>query len=239
MSADEALERLEDALREDGDYKKRLEPKKPCVRLRYAGDNEGHFHVDIVPARTRNATLEIPVRGDGWHETNPKGYTEWCVARGERFHRTVRMMKRWRDENQDERRGVKSIVLQVLIAERLADGPDASSLTQTFEAIHETLDQTPQSPPAVINPSLKSENLAERWPDEHYKAFRREVEEAASLARRALDETDETTSHKLWRQLLGSDFPGPSDAATPGPPSLPPGHRERPQARPRGERYGG
>lgn len=241
MEADDALEQLEQILGENGDYKKRLQPKKPCVRLQYAGDEEGHFHIDIVPARNRDGgkLLEIPFRGNGWHETNPAGYTTWCLAQGPRFHRTVRMMKRWRDENQEERRGIKSIVLQVLIAEHLGAGSDAQSLTQTFEAIHAALEKTPDSAPEVRNPSLPSENLTDRWPDKHYEAFRREVRDAAVLAGRALDEQDQAKSHALWIELLGSDFPGPSVTPTPTPPPPPPpGHHARPQSAPRRERYG-
>lgn len=238
-SPDSALGVLESVLAEDGDYKKRIVPKKPCVRLNYAADDEGRFHVDVVPARRNAVALEIPFRGDDWHDTNPVGYTDWCLAQGERFHRTVRMLKRWRDENQDERRGVRSIVLQVLISEQLVDGADADSLTGTLEELQAYLTGHPDLPPVVTNPSLSTENLAGRWPVEHYKAFRTEIKDAAVLARLALDEPDEAKSHAFWGKLLGSDFPGPT--VTPGqtPPSPPPpGHSARPQQAPKRERYG-
>jgi predicted nucleotidyltransferase len=238
-SADDALGELEAVLAEDGDYAKRIKPKKPCVRLDYAADEEGRFHVDVVPARPNSVALEIPFRGNGWHETNPAGYTQWCLSQPERFHRTVRMLKRWRDENQDERRGVKSIVLQVLIHEQLVDGSDAESITGTLENLLAYLEGYPNSPPVVLNPSLTSENLADRWPDEHYQAFRREIRDAAGLARQALDEEDPAKSHALWQKLLGSDFPGPT--ITPRqvpPPPPPPGHSARPQRAPERERYG-
>jgi predicted nucleotidyltransferase len=238
-SADDALGDLEAVLAGDGDYAKRIRRKKPCVRLDYAADEEGRFHVDVVPARPNTVALEIPFRGNGWHETNPAGYTQWCLSQPERFHRTVRMLKRWRDENQDERRGVKSIVLQVLIHEQLVDGSDAESIKGTLENLHAYLEGYPSSPPVVLNPSLTSENLADRWPDEHYQAFRREIRDAADLARQALDEQDPDKSHALWQKLLGSDFPGPT--ITPRlipPPPPPPGHSARPQRAPERERYG-
>jgi hypothetical protein len=238
-TADAALKDLEDVLAEDGDYKKRIKRKKPCVRLDYAADEEGRFHVDVVSARPNDVALEIPFRGNGWYETNPAGYTQWCLNQGERFHRTVRMLKRWRDENQDERRGVKSIVLQVLISEQLAAGSDGESITGTLENLHSYLEGYPGSPPVVRNPSLETENLADRWPDEHYQAFRREIKQAAELARQALDEPDQAKSHELWRKLLGGDFPGPTITLRQTPPAPPPpGHSARPQRAPERERYG-
>jgi hypothetical protein len=239
-NANEALEELEAVLSQDEDYKKRIRRKKPCVRLEYGRDNEGRFHVDVVPARvSASAPLEIPFRDNGWRDTDPRGYTKWCLGMGERFHRTVRMLKRWRDENQDERRGIKSIVFQVLISQKLVDGSDARSITGTFEALRDYLAAYPDVPPVIPNPSLPSENLAGRWPDEHYKAFRREIENAAKLARQALDEPDEAKSHALWRELLGSDFPGPSiTLKTTPPPPPPPGHQVRIQQPASRERYG-
>jgi hypothetical protein len=214
-------------------------PKRPCVRLDYAADEEGRFHVDVVPARPKAGALEIPFRGNAWHQTNPVGYTQWCLSQGQRFHRTVRMLKRWRDENQDERRGVKSIVLQVLISEQLANGSDAESITGTLENLHEYLEGHEGSPPVVSNPSLETEDLADRWPDEHYQAFRREIKQAAELARQALDEPDQAKSHELWQKLLGSDFPGPTITPRQTPPAPPPpGHSARPQQAPKRERYG-
>jgi predicted nucleotidyltransferase len=239
VSADDVLKALEAVLAEDGDYKKRIVPKRPCVRLDYAADEDGRFHVDVVPARPNTVALEIPFRRNGWHETNPAGYTQWCLGQGKRFHRTVRILKRWRDENQDERRGVKSIVLQVLISEHLADGSDAESITGTLENLRGNLEGHSGSPPVVRNPSLERENLADRWPNEHYQAFRREIKEAAELARQALNEPDQAKSHELWQKLLGSDFPGPTIIPRQTPPATPPpGHSARPQQAPKRERYG-
>ena len=74
-SADEALEDLESILEDNGIYAGKVIPKKPCVRLEYADDEIGGFHIDLVPARHNSsasgAPLQAPRRGEGWHDSPP------------------------------------------------------------------------------------------------------------------------------------------------------------------------
>jgi Second Messenger Oligonucleotide or Dinucleotide Synthetase domain len=243
VTAEQALEALEKVLAEDADYAKRIERKAACVRLRYASDEEGRFHVDIIPARRLSGTiLEVPRRGEGWHESNPQGYTQWCHAQGDQFRRTIRMLKRWRDVSQGQRRGVKSIVLQVLTAQyHVGGGGDAESLVRAFQGINALLASSPNSAPVVANPVLASENLTARWSNDQYREFLSHLEKGRRLAEKALGEPDERASHELWRELLGEDFPGPparpSPRITMPPPRPAPDYGSRPQKAPR-ERYG-
>jgi hypothetical protein len=250
-SPDDALNDLEATLARHGTYaellKKEGSRKKPCVRLRYADDEVGGFHVDVVPARDSTsvdpqAPLEVPRRGDAWHDTAPEQYTDWCRDQGPRFARTVKVLKRWREHHQPARLNIKSIVLQVLAANNLGtQSSDAEALVSTLEAIQAVLAESPIQPPRVQNPVLNAEDLAARWEAAAYKNFRQELDEAVELARRALASTDEKESHELWRELLGDDFPaGPSD---PGerirvPPAVPPPGSHPTQVPPRRERYG-
>lgn len=235
---DEALQDLEDALAEDPDYKERIEKddrKKPCVRLRYADDEIGGFHVDVTPARPHSgdAPLEIPRRSVGWQPTAPREYTQWCRDQGDYFARLVQMLKRWRDHHQDARQAVKSIVLQVLVASnRVHDTDDARAVTGTLRAIATALAASPSSAPELPNPVLPSENLAARWSDADYRAFRSVVEKAAALAEEALAEPDMNASRTLWRELLGTDFPPPEKRGVFTPPPPPSSGRSRPQKAP-------
>lgn len=244
MTVDEAFTYLEETLERDGDYAERIEKDRaPCVRLRYASDEQGGFHVDIVAARPANdAPLEIPIRDVGWKPTNPKGYTDWCDSQPDQFRRTVRMLKRWRDEHEDDRRGVKSIVLQVLTGNFLpTTTDDAEALQGTLVALRSHLAGYAETPPVVANPALPSENLTRTWPAEHYKMFRHHVSDAADLATRALQSGDIDESHVLWRQLLGESFPPPPERPVRDkvvPPVPPPGHHATPTRGPQRERYG-
>jgi hypothetical protein len=242
---DEAIDDLEASLDADGDYSKRIErdnPKRPCVRLRYADDEIGGFHVDVVPARVpqdSGAPLEIPRRGSGWRDSAPKEYTQWCRDQGEEFARTVQMLKRWRDHNQSVRQAVKSIVLQVMTAANLPGGTaDAERIAGTLRRIADSLASYPEEAPAVYNPVLPSENLTDGWRPSDYKNFRKVVSEAAALAEEALAEEDLNRSRELWRELVGKDFPGPEKQGRYSPPPPPTTGRERPQKAPRRVEWG-
>lgn len=209
-SADEALDTLEAHFRSDGRFRDRVSRRKPCVRLEYAEDNVGKFHVDVVPVRVTNIAsppLESPRRGEGWHGTAPAQYTEWCRSNGPLFGSTVRAMKRWRDEQQSVRTAIKSIVLQVLVAECMPHvDDDAARLAETLRALHAYLSPL-TSPPEVLNPVLPSENLAQRWSNESFRSFKMELAEAVEWAQIATTTDDEVEAAEAWREVLGDEFP--------------------------------
>lgn len=210
VSADSALNDLEARFRADGRYRDRVNRKNPCVRLEYAEDDVGKFHVDVVPVRpcqAPTAPLEAPRRGQGWHETAPAEYTAWCTQQGVQYVRTVRMMKRWRDEQQSVRAAIKSIVLQVLVAECMPKmGDDAYRLSETFRQLQVKLVSL-QNPPVIPNPVLPGENLAARWTVESFQSFQPELTEAIEWADKAMNASDVVEAADAWRELLGDDFP--------------------------------
>jgi hypothetical protein len=248
-TASNALDALTAALCQDADLKKRIEPNesgRPCVRLRYADDPEGFgFHVDIVPARGQDPTgvIEVPLRGqEEWRESAPFAYTAWCQQQGEQFLRVVRFLKRWRDEHDDG--SIASIVLQVLTGYHLdaTATSDAEAVTGTLINIATFLEQSPDSPPEILNPVLQTENLADRWKAEDYRKFRNELAEAVDLAGKALGASDDNESHRIWVSLFGDDFPAtPADVRSRGKgvaPPPPPDYPDQRQQAPTDERYG-
>lgn len=213
-----ALNDLQRRFEMNGNYASRVVPKTPCVRLEYAEDNVGKFHLDVVPARTNVdwssvAPFDAPRRQGDWHETAPREYTDWCSSQGQRFTRTVKVMKRWRDEQQSVRGAIKSIVLQVLISEcmphHLED--DQERLVETFNRLHARLASLP-GPPHVLNPVLPGENLARRWTQASFDSFVRELKEAVEISGQAVAATDRLQAIDAWRELLGEDFPAMSEA---------------------------
>lgn len=240
-SPTDVLDRMEAVLASNGTYAPMIErdPDRPCIRLNYADEQIGGFHVDVVPARPAagEAPLEIPIPGHGWRETAPLEYTEWCHEQGVEFARTVKMLKRWRDHNQAARQAIKSIVLQVLTASCLPGyDNDAERITGTFLGLASTLADHPDEPPRVSNPVLPSEILSDRWDSASYQDFRRVVDAAAYKAQEALTDTDLSRSRELWRELFGKDFPGPQRGEGPlTPPPPPTRRRQAPQEAPRVE----
>jgi hypothetical protein len=213
VSSTVALEDLERILAKDSRYAGKLKPKKPCVRIQYADDEIGGFHIDVVPGRedaTRHAPLEAPRRNEGWHGTAPAEYTAWCRTQGDEFARTVKALKRWRDEQQDVRTAIKSIVLQVLIAECMPRGlaSDARRISQTLTNLQQHLARSAQ-PPVVLNPVLPAENLAASWSQESFISFKQHVAKAQAIAERAIETDDPFEAAAAWHELLGEDFPLP------------------------------
>lgn len=210
-----AIGKIEDCLTEHGTYANRLVPGKPCVRLDYADDMD----VDIVAARDVEQDREVALRGVGWKPCTSEAFVNWCKDQGKPFQRTVLALKRWRDLATSERRKINSTTMQVLVADHLSPATtDARRLTETLENLDGYLQGYPDQPPKVVNPVDASEDLAKRWPAEHYRSFRSHVATAAGKARTALKEHDPDESRRLWRDLLGNDFPSPAtsqEAATP------------------------
>jgi hypothetical protein len=251
QTAEQAISHLRKLLESDGRFKDRLgpdKPRRPCVRLRYADDETGRFHIDVVPARQAvpllqawsfpypvdPAPLEVPMRGrEGWRGTAPLQYTQWCNDRGPRVRRSVRELKRWRDEHDAP---IASILQQVLIGTHhpAGDVADGQAIVRTLEAIAATLAGHAEVP-VINNPVLPSENLADRWTPEDYQAFRKMLDEAVGIARRAVSATDPRESHQAWQELFGDDFPGYRGQSGSLPPvAPPPGHRrsaQRPSTR--------
>ncbi len=208
-----ALDTVEQAFKDNGNYSDKVDEKKRsrCVRLNYVSDEIGEFHVDVVPARpapvNSEAPLEVPHRDTGWNETAPVEYTSWCRDQGQSFANTVMIVKRWRDENQGVRSAIKSITLQVLIEKHLADVDDeAARLAATLTNISRDLSWR-VSPPELLNPVLSSEDLAKRWTDTAFRDFKDKVSEAVNQAEVALRAQDLVSACEAWQQLLGSDFP--------------------------------
>lgn len=213
--ADDSLDTLADHFKSDGRYRDRVVRKKPCVRLEYAPDDVGKFHVDVVPVRKTQVLrppLEAPRRRAGWHETAPSEYTQWCLSKGENYARTVKILKRWRDEQQSVRDSIKSIVLQVLIAEHMPQAlTDADRVARTIRGLHSSLSEL-SGPPTVINPVLPAENLAARWTVDSFESFVQELEEAVEWVDKAEGATDKVEAAEAWREILGEDFPSPTPA---------------------------
>ncbi len=211
-SATSALADMYKLLDDTGRYHGRLELKKPCVRIQYADDEIGKFHVDVVPVRVDQthdiAPLDAPRRQSGWHPTAPNEYTEWCARQGPQFIRTVKMLKRWRDEHQGVRQAIKSIVLQVLVARHMPSRlmSDGECIYQVLHGIHQDLEPL-AGPPAVLNPVLPDENLTKRWELDHFRNFQKELAEAVELAQEAIEASTLVEACEHWRELFGDSFP--------------------------------
>jgi predicted nucleotidyltransferase len=211
-TADEALTDIFNIVKENGLYTNKVRLRDPCVRVISENDNLGGYHVDLVPSRRTTcgsiAPLEVPRRGNGWHETAPQEYTKWCQDQGRVFQRAVKMLKRWRDVQGGNDSVIKSIVLQVVIAQCLdkSIGSECERIAQLFNAMNMMFEDD-LSAPAIMNPVLSSENLSQRWKEEDFKQFKQIVKEAQTISSAAVAASTEVEATEKWQELFGESFP--------------------------------
>ncbi|MDE2835382.1 MAG: hypothetical protein OXM02_12815 [Bacteroidota bacterium] len=184
-----------------------------CIRVAYSSDGLD-FHLDVLPAHLKNGDwkpLQIP---QDWRESNPKGYIEWFRMtnsdHGGFLPKVARLLKFWRDLHRLEH--PNSMVLTTLAGLHLPH--DARSVDEalalTMAGISAWAGQQPNHGiPRVLNPSLKSENLARNWPPHSIGSFRERIGRASSAAEAALKSRGEEETIKLWNgpNLFDGRFP--------------------------------
>ena len=89
ITSDDALNDLQNRLSANSNYAQRIEPRNSCIRLHYAEDNVGLFHLDVTPLRdlTDSTSLEAPRKSEQWKPTAPAEYRDWCMNQGELFRK--------------------------------------------------------------------------------------------------------------------------------------------------------
>ena len=195
-------------------YKDRTSLKTRCVRVQYAGD----CHVDIVPFIRTDGSGSIVNRVDNAFEpTNPEGFTSWFDEQDRnasgQLRRVARLVKYLRDIKVTFT--AKSVILTTLLAERVDPEGDESDYTDLpsalpsiITALADYLDEHPDNPPSVADPSTPGANFDHRWPSDPavYQNFRAKIRYYADKIDAAFQEADRATSMALWREVFGDSF---------------------------------
>ena len=172
----------------------------------------GCSRLNVTPLRdlTDSTSSEAPRKSEQWKPTAPAEYRDWCMNQGELFRRTVMMLKRWRSEQQAEQKVIKSIVLQVLVADAMPKiSDDAARIAARFRNLYATLTPLTQ-PPVVLNPVLSIENLSKNWTADDFRGFVAELRQAVEVISKAEAANEFIDKADAFRELFGSDFPIPS-----------------------------
>lgn len=189
-------------------YKGKSTMKKRCVRVQYADG----FHVDLVPFVERGGVWYITHRTENrWIRQDPTALTAWFEeqnrATSGNLVKAVRLVKHLREHSSAE---VPSVVLTALLTGRVnplgsADyNSVAAALTSLLSALDEYL--TPMSsPPFVDDRSGYGENLADRWSQTDFTAFKSRLRSWATKAETAYAAPYAESTDK-WRKLFGDDF---------------------------------
>ncbi|HLK63287.1 MAG TPA: hypothetical protein VKU19_07600 [Bryobacteraceae bacterium] len=173
--------------------------------------------LDIVPATLMNGDdgpLWIPDRkAQAWVPTHPKGQIKTATDKNKAisgyYVQVVKLLKYWRDKLPTESCKLKSYILESLIHGSIGSPScPARAVANVFEGVESSygIYRDLNTVPVISDPAYASVNVAKHWEFKEFKDFMLQVRSAAATARKALDNTDETESRKLWRQIFGSKF---------------------------------
>ena len=212
----EYLLALEAALRRNGRYRDRLTVKTRCIRISYAGE----CHVDLVPyihtAGWFNENYITNRVDNRFEEINPTGFTEWLKGRDRvttgNLRKSIRLLKYVRDYKATF--DVPSIILTVIVGGRVSRLRSFflnqyHDLPSTFTALVKSTDlwlQERPNLPSLPDPSCPHITFEHRIDNASYNKFRSQFHSYADTIQTAYDETRQTGSVRLWRNVFGEEF---------------------------------
>lgn len=165
----------------------------------------------------RSEPLLIPDRdAQEWQRTHPLETLRWTTDRnqalGGQFVRIVKALKWWRRQH-DAPKYPKGYPIEHLVGDACPKSVSsiAEGVTLTLENLRDILRPHAQGGrvPFVPARGVPEMNVLSRLTSEDFVAFFDLVDDAASVARHALDARDPQESALLWRSLFGTKFPSP------------------------------
>lgn len=219
---------------------KNAKVKKPCVTADYTSEN---LHIDYPVYRRNGDTYELAVGKRNsdednrkWEGSDPKGLKDWIKDKSAyigsaesklgQFNRTVRYLKRWRDEKFSETVAAKvySIGITVMAKQSFTPSFDDDSVPDDLVALKSTVSAmlTGGYFTAVGNDQYEiSVDLPVKpWRDIFDGAsvdtgtqFRNKLKRLEGKLEDAIAETDEVKKCKILREMFGDDFPVPNKSS--------------------------
>lgn len=213
-------------------YQGRMTVKNRCVRINYAGD----FHMDVIPS-----TREVPANQpysvfardlSEWITNDPRGYVGWLLARDKQsglpdaenvgvLVRSIRIMKRWRDQFFGSDPRPSSILLTTILgkheaSQQLYNPPlqnplfpsyrnTAAYLYDLLRLTHDCV-QRPGSNP-FEHPTIPGEDLRRQWDSEFNKRFLDRLAATIEYLRVAIYDKSESSAIDNYVRAFGETFP--------------------------------
>jgi len=196
--------------------------QRRSIRVKVEGaSSDETVYLDVVPAVTPDGidkVLWVPDRDKSkWIKSNPIGYVEYAGDRNSetdgRYVKLVKALKWWASLHVGSEVAPKSFLLEVMTNAHV--DTIASNLPRAFAGTVSGLVKwlSPYADrgelPIVSDPTLKSNDLAQtcRWSLDKLRTLVQALSKAQDLADRALRESDEENSIRLWRELFGDAYP--------------------------------
>jgi hypothetical protein len=219
---------------------KNAKVKKPCVTADYTSEN---LHIDFPVYRKSGDSYELAVGKRGsdennrsWEDADPKGLKDWIKNKSsygesstdklQQFNRTVRYLKRWRDEqfSEDVARKVYSIGITVMIKHCFSPSFDDEGIPDDLSALKTTVSEIldwgfftsledDQYQISVSLPVAPKRDIFDGCAVNTATQFRNKLNRLKSKLQKASDETDEVKQCKLLAEMFGDDFPVPEKSS--------------------------
>lgn len=222
---------FQSALNRVGFGRGRLSPKSRCIRANYAGD----FHVDIIPA-TQDVSVAkpyaIPSRDRrAWLANDPIGFASWLTTRDRAsgmpdsegdgvLVRSIRAMKRWRDQFFGNDSRPSSILLTTMLGRHEAstnnyDPPLRDRLYPEYRAtaayLYDLLRLTQScmqraDTTAFTHPTLP-EDLRRDWDEPFRRRFLDRLSASINALKDGIWNNDDRQSATAYQRAFGETFP--------------------------------
>lgn len=178
--------------------------------------------MDVVPVIEDGDAYLIPdIHLKEWLPTNPPAHTQWTIdanARaGGRFKPLVKLFKWWRRVHLADLKRPKGFILECLVEKHMSFGETnyEKLLVTLLEAIRDAygIYVALNAVPHLEDPGVPGNNVFSAVTADEFKTFYNKVKDQATLARKALNESDDDEALDLWRQVLGPRFPASAAAS--------------------------
>ena len=177
----------------------------------YAGANSSNGSQEW-----KSEPLWIPDReARNWQRTHPREQIRWTQEKNSKtnghYTPVVRLVKWWWQSQHPEQEYPKSYPLEHIVGDCCPDG--VTSLAQAFTETLEEIDRRYQpfassgQVPFLPDRGVPEQNVLKRITAQDFGQFHRKAQNAARVARQAMNSTSSAESAQLWRQVFGNRYP--------------------------------
>ncbi|MFF2911149.1 nucleotidyltransferase [Paenibacillus sp. NPDC057934] len=190
---------------------------KSCSAYQYNSEVREFLAFANNESEWKTSPLHIPDRSvEEWKETHPLEQIRWTWNKNAscngHYINVVKSLKWWKRVN-DPGNHPKSYPLEHLIGQTCPDHITSVAEGVTF-ALEAIVSNHPTKP-FLADHGVPEHDVFARITDEEYDAFYKKVQNAATIARQALDAVTVKESANKWIELFGSKFPSPpADTST-------------------------
>lgn len=176
--------------------------KNACVRVVY----QRGYHVDIPIYIIKNERAYLANKQDGWINSDAKDFKFWfsnkCESNNGQLRRCVRYLKRWKDYNDIDLKGIE---ITILASNSFSQAPDRDddALRYTVEEMVSSLNASF----SCVKPVAPNEDLLAGSAEDKQRGIIDALQELEDVLVFAHDTNDASEGINRLREKFGDDFP--------------------------------